>query len=192
MTLPLSPDELLTTTRAVRHRLDLDRDVSPSLIEECIDVAIQAPNSSNAQGWHFIVVSRPDLRVGLAELYRRAVTDTGRPLSYLSRVLDRVPVHVIPGITGRTASAGVAEQADRWASVLPATWSFMLAARARGLGTVWTTYHLEYEREAAALLGIPFDEVMQAALIPVAHYTGDSFRRGPRKPMSDIIHWEGW
>src|SRR5205823_7315510 len=70
-TLPLSPDELLTTTRAVRKRLDLGRPVARELLLECLAVAQQAPSGSNRQGWRFLVVTEARTRAALAELYRR-------------------------------------------------------------------------------------------------------------------------
>ena len=106
--------------------------------------------------------------------------------------LQDVPVHVIPCIRGRTDGKGVFAQASRWGSIMPAAWSFMLAARSRGLGTVWTTFHLAYEQEAAELLGIPYDEVMQAALIPVAFTKGTDFKPAARKPLGEVVHWERW
>ena len=106
--------------------------------------------------------------------------------------MGEVPVLVIPCIAGRTDGADSAVQASQWGSILPAVWSFMLAARARGLGTCWTTLHLPHEREAADLLGIPYDDVMQAAMIPVAHTIGKEFRPGPRKPLDTIVHWDQW
>jgi nitroreductase len=220
-TLPLSPDELLTTTRAVRRRLDLERPVDPALVRECVEIALQAPSGSNAQGWHFVVVTDPAKRRGLAELYRKAwavyrtmpfaahhvhaddpalagvqarVVASGQ---HLADHLERVPVHVIPCVAGRFEAVpppmSVLAQASAYGSILPATWSFMLAARARGLGTAWTTLHLWHEAEAAALLGIPHEAVTQCALIPLAHVTGGtSFRPGPRKPLSGVLHVDGW
>ena len=103
-----------------------------------------------------------------------------------------MPVHVIPCIEGRTDGKPAAAQASRWGTIVPAAWSFMLAARSRGLGSVWTTFHLQYEREAAELLGIPYDDVMQAALIPVAYTVGTDFRPARRKPLETLAHWERW
>ena len=209
-TLPLSPDELLTTTRAVRKRLDLGRPVARELLLECLSVAQQAPSGSNRQGWRFLVVTEAGTRAALAGLYRRgaaayfgpvaadpsaAATEQGRLLDsarYLVEHLHEVPVHVIPCILGRPEGQPLAAQAGLWGSILPATWSFMLAARARGLGTAWTTFHLAHEDEAAELLGIPAREVTQAALIPVAHYLGKGFRPGPRRPLDDLVRWERW
>jgi nitroreductase len=219
--LPLDPDRLLTTTRAVRKRLDLARPVDLALVKECLEIALQAPTGSNAQGWHFVVVTDPAKRRGLAELYREAwavyekmpfaahhvhaddpsmtavqarVVESAR---YLAENLERVPVHVIPCVAGRfeavPAPMAVLAQASAYGSILPATWSFMLAARARGLGTSWTTLHLWHEAEAAALLGIPHDAVTQCALVPVAHVTGrPEFRAGPRKPLDGVLHVNGW
>jgi nitroreductase len=212
----LTPDELLSTTRSVRLRLDLTRPVARALIEECIALAMQAPTGGNQQGWSFVVVTDPEKRRLLGQLYKqgwdvylqevsarlaaqsrtampsRDVLRVYRSVQYLADRMGEVPVHVIPCIAGRTEGASIAEQANVWGSILPATWSFMLAARARGLGTCWTTLHLPHEREAAALLGIPYDEIMQAALIPVAHTIGDVFRPGPRKPLAGVVHWERW
>jgi nitroreductase len=200
----LTPDELLSTTRAVRRRLDLERPVERELIEECVRLAQQAPNASNREGWHFVVVTDAELRRGLAELYREGgeaylasahapddprVRDSAR---YLIEHLQEVPVLVIPCIEGRTEGASSAQQSARWGTIGPATWSFMLAARARGLGTTWTTFHLRREREAANLLGIPYDEVMQVALLPLAHTIGTDFKRARRSPVEQMLHWDRW
>jgi nitroreductase len=217
MLLPLDPDELLSTTRSVRKRLDLSRPVEPALIRECIDVATQAPTGGNNQGWHFVVVTDQAKRTQLAEWYAPAfqamygnpdavvgnlpqddadyVATTKKVISsaqYLADHLAEVPVHVIPCIEGRTDNLPVAWQAAIWGSLLPAVWSFMLAARARGLGTCWTTLHLTQEQAAAELLGIP-DHVMQGALIPVAHTLGGTdFKPGARRDLDRIIHTDGW
>lgn len=213
-TLPLTPDELLSTTRAVRRRLDLTRPVARFLLEECLALAQQAPTAVNRQDWHFVVVTDPERRTGLAELYRRgaegyaarrppapASTDPTRlerlarlwaSASHLIEHIGEVPVHVVPCIEGRTDRLPGPAQASRWGSIVPAAWSFMLAARARGLGSCWTTFHLAHEREAAELLGIPYDSVMQAALIPVAHAVGTDFRPARREPLETMVHWDRW
>jgi nitroreductase len=204
----LTPDELLATTRSVRKRLDLDRPVEREVLEECLRLAQQAPTSGYAQNWHFVVVTDAGTRAALGELWRgvaipyverRAAAAADPRLAkmldavrHLAEHIHQVPVHVIPCVEGRTEHAPVVAQASRWASIIPAAWSFMLAARARGLGTVWTTFHLRHEREAAELLGIPYDRVMQAALIPVAYTIGTSFRPAARRPLDTIVHWDGW
>jgi nitroreductase len=111
---------------------------------------------------------------------------------YLADHMHEAPVLVIPCIRGRTDGLPAASQAGVWGSIIPATWSFMLAARARGLGTAWTTLHLGGEREAAEVLGIPYDEVMQVAMIPVAYTRGTDFHPGPRRPLEEMVHWESW
>ena len=215
--LELTPDQLLTTTRTVRKRLDLSRPVEPELIRECIEIAAQAPSGSNSQQWHFMVVTDADKRLGLAELYRKSFSqyriDSLKGLKklqeinpeaaavqervvssadYLSEHLHEVPVHVIPCIRGRLEGASLVQQAGSWGSILPAAWNFMLAARARSLGTAWTTLHLVYEKEAAELLGIPYEKITQTALIPVAYTLGTDFKAGPRKPLDQIIHLNSW
>ena len=207
--LELTPDELLSTTRAVRKRLDLTRPVEREVLEECLGLAQQAPTGSYAQDWSFVVVTDPEKREGLAELWRQGgekylarIDNPTEIPGMMGRVLDgvfhlrdhlhEVPVHVIPCIQGRTEGKGVFMQASRWGSIMPAAWSFMLAARSRGLGTVWTTFHLAHEQEAAELLGIPYDEVMQAALIPVAYTLGTEFKPGVRAPLDTFVHWDTW
>lgn len=208
-------DHLLSTTRAVRKRLDLARPVERAVLEACLQLALQAPSGSNRQGWHFLLVTDPAKRATIAGYYRqafkqylgavqpealeplRATAETGKgsrvlkSASYLSRHLHEVPVHVIPCIEGRVETAGVMAQASLYGSILPATWSLMLALRSRGLGSVWTTLHLAYETEIAALLGIP-PTITQAALLPVAYFTGDDFKPAQRKPRDEVTHWDGW
>jgi nitroreductase len=191
-TLPLSPDELLTTTRSVRRRLDLTRPVSLELVRECLQVALQAPSGSNRQGWHWVVINDENIRRVIGDYYRRAVTsylnssysaaslfadDPGRSavqhrvgdsVAYLGEHMGEVPMLVIPCISAPRLRAG--SQAGLWGSLLPAAWSYMLAARARGLGTAWTTLHMRYEKEISELLDMPAD-IRQGALIPTAYYT---------------------
>lgn len=216
--LRLSADELLTTTRAVRKRLDFDRPVDPKLITECLGIALQAPSGGNRQDWQWMVVTDPAKKTALAELYRRSwaayVKSDFFPTSapphhdpvvqasfdriadsaqYLADNLERAPVFLIPCLAVRRVdrpSWGGA--ASRLGSVIQASWSFMLAARERGLGTCWTTLHLAYEQPAAEVLGIPYEQCTQVALIPIAHTIGTDFRAGIRKPMSEVLHWDAW
>jgi len=217
--LDLTPDALLTTTRSVRKRLDFSRTVEPELIKECLELAVQAPTGGNRQGWHFVVVTDAQQRKALGEIYskgfkiyreqgatenlKRASRLTREQLEtlkkvqssadYLAEHMHEVPVLVIPCLWGRVDTLSTIEQAGTWGSILPAVWSFMLAARARGLGTCWTTIHLYYEQEAAQVLGIPFDKVTQAALVPVAHTLGGTdFKPAPRVPLDSILHWDKW
>jgi nitroreductase len=203
--LELTPDELLSTTRTVRRRLDLTRPVERNVLEECLRLAQQAPTAGFAQNWHFVVVTDPEPRARLGELWRRSGErylgarggDGGTnpivsSVRHLLAHIHEVPVHVIPCVEGRTDGKPAWQQASRWASIIPAAWSFMLAARARGLGSAWTTFHLAFEREAAEILGIPYDEVMQVALIPVAYTIGTEFRPGRRRPLETMVHWERW
>jgi len=212
--LELSAADVLTTTRAVRHRLDLDKPVDPRIIRRCVEIALQAPTGRNRQRAAFVVVTDPQRRAALADLWRRGRAAGGTPmpaedmrrayarprsmemvwsgLDHLDANLHRVPALVVPCITGRTDDAPVSGQAGTWGSVLPAVWSFMLAARMHGLGTCWTTSNLPVERDVADLLDIPHAEVMQAALIPLAHTVGTDFRPAHRVPVDEVLHWERW
>jgi nitroreductase len=200
-------DRLLSTTRAVRRRLDLDRPVEPEVILDCLKLAVQAPTPGNAQNWRWVVVTDPEKRAQLARLYTEAGAEYMKTAAtqaqsaqtkrvyesavYLTEILDRVPVHVIPCMTGRVDNAPNFASAAAYASIIPATWSFMLALRSRGLGSAWTTFHLVKEGEAADLLGIPQD-VTQIGLIPVAYTLGDDFKPAKRPPVDGITYWDTW
>jgi nitroreductase len=207
MILDLSADELLSTTRAVRRRLDLDRPVEREVLLECVELATQAPSGSNSQRWHWLFVDDPDKKAALADLYNRVFSVAYSPAAlgnvdpagervrqsaqYLADHMHEVPVMLVPLTWGvppeqRTGQAGF------WGSLLPAVWSFCLAARNRGLGTAWTTMHLVHEKEASELLGIPYDRCAQGALLPVAYTKGTDFKPAPRKDPESIVHWNEW
>jgi nitroreductase len=198
-------DHLLSTTRAVRKRLDLERPVEREVLLDCLRLAIQAPTGSNSQGWRWVVVTDADKRAKLAEFYRSGggkylrargdaqvsgqqarVQDSAK---YLLDIIDRVPVLVIPCLQGRITELGHA--AGFFGSIHPAIWSFQLALRSRGLGSVWTTFHLAHEQEAAELLGIP-GNFTQAAMLPVAYTLGTDFKPAVRKPIEELTYWNTW
>ena len=214
--LPLTLDELLTTTRSVRKRLDLERPVDREIIMECLQIAIQAPAASNMQHWKFVVITEPAKRAALAAIYKRAwdiyltlpvaapnlsfpnavhqamqsrVTDSAQ---YLADHLHEVPVFVIPCFLGRIEAEPLVMQSASWGTIFPAAWSFMLAARARGLGSAWTCLHLLFEEEAANVLDIPYAEITQACLIPVAYTKGSKFKPAWREPLESVVHWNTW
>jgi nitroreductase len=202
-----SVDELLTTTRAVRKRLDLNRPVGRDVILECIQLAMQAPTASNAQDWRWLVITDPDKRAAIAEIYSsigadylaQAARDASNPQTRrvyesaqsLTGTLAKVPVHVIPCLENRIDNSNMLTAASAWASIIPAGWSFLLALRSRGLGSVWTTMHLAKEKEVAEVLGIP-PTVTQAALFPVAYTIGTDFKPAARPPAESITYWDSW
>jgi nitroreductase len=212
--MPLSPDELLTTTRTVRKRLDLSRPVPMELVRECLQIALQAPSGSNRQDWQWMVIDDPAVRRSIGGIYReqteaylasqssaaRLFADdperapvqhrVGDSVAWLAEHMGDVPVLMIPCIRA-TRELPAGSQAGLWGSLLPAVWNYMLAARARGLGTAWTTLHLGREAEVADLLGLP-PGVHQGALIPTAFYTGDTFRPAPRVPLDEVLHVNTW
>lgn len=208
-------EKLLTTTRSVRKRLDLTREVPLEVVKRCLELAIQAPTGSNSQKWKFVLVADPEKRRQIADLYSRSFqlyakesaaaapklppTDPRsqrmmRVVSsavHLSQNLAKVPLFVITCMEGRVEEAGVMAQASFYGSILPATWSLMMALRAEGLGSAWTTLHLRYEEEAAEILGIP-DSYTQACLLPVAYFTGEDFRPAKRVPVEELTYLDSW
>lgn len=201
-------DALLTTTRAVRKRLDLEKEVPRDLIEDCIDIAQQAPTGSNSQTWRFLMVDDAAKRKALGDLYRKGAEgyltaasqqenddQTQRVFSsavYLMEHLQDVPMHVIPLVEGRPPEgAPVAAMSGLFGSIYPAIWSFQLALRSRGLGSVLTTLHLAHEKEAAEILGIP-DNMLQVALLPVGWTVGTDFKQAKRPAASTIVRWNTW
>ncbi|MEU6548858.1 nitroreductase family protein [Streptomyces sp. NPDC046915] len=207
--LPLASDDLLTTTRCVRRGLDLDRAVDPELVKDCLRIALQAPNGNNRQNWRWILLTDPRIRADVAEVYRGAFHD--RNAATLERLaelpeatrsvltaaraladrLHRVPVLVIPCLELGDGRLPAGNQAGLWASLLPAAWSYALAARSRGLATAWTAVHLDREQEVADLLGLP-PTVRQGALLPTAYPLRGTFGPGPRLPLEHVLHHNGW
>jgi nitroreductase len=215
--LPLSPDELLSTTRAVRKRLDFERPVEDDLVRECVSLAMQSPSGSNNPTMQFVVVRDPAKRAALGEIYRQcygiyqsmdgvyvgSIKKDGEAeqaqqdrvatsADFLGEAMGAAPVLVVPCTMGRTDNMPGMVVSSMMANILPAMWSFMLAARARGLGTCWTTVHLMMEQQAAEVLGIPFDSVQQVALSPLAYTVGTDFKPAMRPAADSIIHWDTW
>ena len=211
--LNLSADELLTTTRSVRKRLDFEKAVPREVLMECLELALQAPTGSNAQGWQWVFVEDPDKKKALADIYRANATpylDLPKPergdirddqidavvssAKYLNEHLHEAPVMMIPCLEGRPDGAPSGMSASYWGSLLPAVWSFMLALRSRGLGSAWTTLHLigDGEKQAAELLGIPFDQYAQGGLFPIAYTKGTDFHPAKRLPAEQLTHWDTW
>lgn len=215
--LPLGPDELLSTTRAVRKRLDFSRPVPDELIRECVAMAMQSPSGSNNMTMQFVVVRDEAKRRAIGEIYRQCYAmyqnmpgiyigsiDKGDELAnaqqqrsassadFLGEHMGDAPALVIACTAGRTDGMPAMVTSSMMGNVLPAMWSFMLAARARGLGTCWTTVHLFMEQQAAEVLGIPFDAVQQVCLTPVAFTSGTDFKPAARPAADSIIHWDNW
>ncbi len=197
-----SVDHVLRTTRSVRKALDLSRPVDPEVLYACIDVALQAPTGGEREGWRFVVVTEAAPKRAIAELYRRAFDDyvslqpdspaTQRPnYRLLADQLDAMPALILACIEGRPEPGNTARAVAHYGSILPAAWSLMLALRARGLGSTWTTLHLAYESEAAAILGIPPD-VTQTVLLPVAHMRGAVLKPAARRSARELTFWNRW
>jgi nitroreductase len=214
MALNLSVDEVLTTTRSVRKRLDFDKPVSREVLTECLELALQAPTGSNSQGWQWVFVEDADKKKAIGEIYLAnargylgsasrdyaegdtrgermgAVRDSA---TYLAEHMHEAPVLLIPCIEGREETSPLGG-ASFWASLFPAAWSFCLALRSRGLGSCWTTLHLGRggEKKAAEVLGIPYDQYSQGGLFPIAYTKGTDFRPAKRLPAESLTHWNSW
>jgi nitroreductase len=212
--LNLSADEVLTTTRSVRKRLDLEKPVPRGVLLECLELAIQAPTGSNQQGWQWVFVEDADKKKALGDIYRKnfewyrqqskpeyaegdaRAEQQDRVVSsatYLVEHMHEAPVLMIPCLEGDVEFAAQGG-ASFWGSLLPAVWSYMLALRSRGLGSAWTTLHLinHGERQAAELLGIPYEQYRQGGLFPVAYTKGNDFRPAKRLPVEQVVHFDSW
>jgi len=200
-------DRLLSTTRAVRRRLDYERPVKRETVLDCIRLSQQAPTGTNAQHWRWLVLDDPDQRRAIGEIYARGIPlldasarnaankQTARVYGdardFAAR-LGEVPMLVIPCLEGRLAKdAPLVESTTYFASIYPAVWSFQLALRSRGLGSLLTTMHLAFEEESRAVLGLPQD-VVQMAMIPVAYTVGTDFKPTRRPPPESITHFNTW
>ena len=198
-------DAALTTTRAVRLRLDLERPVDNEILYDCIDIAEQAPSGGNQGSRRWIIVREPRVKEKLAGLYldaagkwmietRDSLAGSGHPqekvmrsAAHLAEHLAEVPAIVVPTIIGRYSGSG---QPGLFDSVIQSVWSFCVALRARGLGTSWTTAILSREDELRALLSIP-DGNTPIAMIPVAWTKGTDFKTAPRYPARAITGIDG-
>jgi nitroreductase len=212
----LTADEVLSTTRNVRKRLDLTRPVPRELIEECLRISYQAPIASNGFYPHYLVVTDPAKRAALAPIYKRAwdtyvtlpvaapnlhfedpLHEAQQPrvtasATYLAEHFAEVPALVIPCISPRPQGQPTWVESAIWGSVMPQAWSVMLAARTRGLGVAWTCLHLMFEEEAAGILGIPYADVLQAGLLAMAYSQGTDFKPAYREPLERFLHWDTW
>lgn len=203
MKLNLSVDEVLSTTRAVRKRLDVSKPVSRALIDECLELALQAPNGINQNSWRWIVVDDPATIAKLGALYKAVVAENSKALTSkvvgvpgedkvlesamsLLNVIDKVPAMLVPLMAGRPEGKTAPEQASMYGSIIQATWSFLLALRERGLGSVWMSAATRREREGAEILGIPFDQYTQIGWFPIAYTIGTDFKKAWRKPVSEV------
>jgi nitroreductase len=214
--LDLSADDVLTTTRAVRKRLDYSRPVDDDVIRDCVATAMQAPSGSNVMTMQFVVVKDEAKKQAIGRIYRECfdvyrtlpiyagavtkessaeqaqqqrVTDSA---NHLAEHMGEAPVLVIGCTFGRADNLPAVSAVAMMGNILPGMWSLMLAARARGLGTAWTTLSLMREREVAEIVGIPFDSVQQSCLTPLAYTTGTDFKRAMRPDPDTIIHWDTW
>jgi nitroreductase len=199
-------DYVLTTTRSVRRRMDFSRTVERELIEACLELALQAPSGANRQDWRFLAIDDPRLKQLIGEIYRAAFVGhygrrgdpsaAGRGLPeqvadsayFLAENLHRAPVLLIP-MRLSAAPDSRAAQGSFWASILPAAWSFMLAARSRGLVTSYTARGLDREEEIAAAAAIPYPEVSQAGLIAVGYPDTQTFQPARRRPLKEVVQW---
>ena len=210
--LDLTPDEVLSTTRSVRKRLDFDKPVERQTLQECLEIAFQAPNGSNMNTWRWVLVDDKAIIEKMAGIYNNAMDDyiamlgdavgedymgastpgfekINQSVDYLRENMRRAPAILIPLLNGRVENAGVFMQASSYGSILQAVWSFFLALRARGMGSAWTTAHLWREQELAELLNIPFNEYTQVGMFPIAYTLGTEFKKAYRKPFDEVVSW---
>ena len=210
--LDLNARELLTTTRSVRKRLDFSKPIARELLEDCLEISLQAPNGSNMNTWKWLIIDDPTTITSIASIYNSAMDDyvallgdavgenymgadipgfnkINQSVDYLRENLAKAPAILIPLMSGRVENAGVFMQASSYGSIIQAVWSFFLALRSQGLGSAWTTAHLWREQELAELLGIPFDQYTQVGLFPIAYTIGTDFKPAYRKPVKEVLSW---
>ncbi len=206
--------ELLTTTKAVRRRIDFDRPVPYETLEECVAIAVQAPIGGEEWQPHFLIVDDDSLKQQIGGLYNEinqpyidgieskalaaaapedheAIRRSHETFRWHGDRMGEMPALVIVGVRGRYETQPQIMQASAYGSILPAAWSFMLAARTKGLGATWTTLHLGHADRVAELLDLP-DDFTQAVMLAVGFYTGDGFKPAARLPVSSYAHRNGW
>lgn len=210
--LNLTANQLLTTTRSVRKRLDFDKPVSREIIQECLETAFQAPNGSNLNTWKWLVIDDPKVIAKVSELYNQGTQDfieilgdsvgenymgadvpgfkgINESVEYLCQNMHRSQAILLPLMAGRVEKGNTFAQASSYGSILQATWSFFLALREHGMGSAWTTVHLWREKEMAELLNIPYNDYTQVGLFPIGYTIGTEFKKAFRKPFDDVVSW---
>jgi nitroreductase len=221
--LPISDFEtVLTTTRAVRRRLDFDRPVEESVVLDCLRIAVQAPTGGNAQDWRFVLIGDPEVKAAVAAVYRDCFEEyVARPLAaagyaapevrgrldtspaaermlegarYLADNIGRAPWLLLACATRPDPSADLTASGTVsavYGSVYPAVWSFCLALRSHGLGSIITTLTVNEPERVAEILDIP-DGVTQCCLLPIAYTVGLDFKPAPRRPLDEVLFRDGW
>lgn len=194
------------------QRLDVTRPVSRAVLEECLEFALQAPNGANRNEWRWIIVDDRAMVAKVAAEYRAAMDfyqqgQVGKPALTdgvpegdkitasafaLADKLHQMPAILIPLMPGRPEGRTVVEQSPMWGSILQAVWSFLLALRERGLGSAWTTVSSRREPEIAQILGIPHDRYTQVGMFPIAYTIGTDFKKGYRKPISEVLTYNSF
>jgi len=206
--------ELLTTTKGVRKRIDFDRPVPYETLEACVEIAVKAPLGGEEWQPHFLIIDDTERKAQIGGLYNEIngpyidnieakalaaadastheqVRRTHDTFRWHGNQMHRMPALVIVGVRGRYEDQPQIMQASAYGSILPAAWSFMLAARTKGLGATWTTLHLANAERAAEVLRLP-DDFTQAVMLAVGFYKGDTFKPVNRLPASSYIHRNGW
>lgn len=196
--------EALYTTRAMR-RVRPDP-VPEEALASMLDSAIRAPSGGNAQNWRFLVVTDPNIRGRLGPLYRRA-WETLQSTLYAGRREkaeasgDEATLRVL-----RSSQwlADNFEVVPAWlfafsrndpsgASIYPAVWSAMLAARAHGIGTCMTTILGIFEQDATfELLGVPQDKGWQLNASVSCGYPLGRWGVAERAPVEAVSYWQRW
>jgi nitroreductase len=192
-------DEILSTARSVRRNLDFQRPLPPEVIYECIDVAVQAPTGAGGENWRFLVVTEPAIKARIAAVYADTLKDIAlrRGLSLkashqaLLERLHEIPAMIFVCVDGLPPDRSEGTQVAYYGSVLPAAWSLMLALRARGIGTTWTSLLCQRRDEVAAILELP-EHVGLTVMLPAGYTRGAVLRRAARRPAGEVTYWNRW
>jgi nitroreductase len=197
-------DHLLTTTRAVRKRLDPTRPVPQATITECLRIAVQAPSAADSQSWRWLVLTSPEVKQAVGAIFRQASEPVRGMLAnaedeadkrrlssslYLVDHLHEMPVLVLACVVDEEVDGQHLPPLAHYGSIYPAIWSLQLALRSRGLGS--TLMLLPDPKAVVELLGIP-EDVEPVSLVPVAYYTGATFKPAVRRPVEEITYWNRW
>ena len=197
--------EALYTTRAMR-RVKADP-IPVEVQKKILDAAIRAPSGGNSQTWSFLLVDDPEIKAQLGPIYRECMSTLWATI-YKERIetanatpddpesvemlkIQRSAQHLADHFEAYPLLLFSFTQFDQ-GSICPATWSAMLAARAEGVGSAWTSVFLFQLDRVLDILGVPKDQGWQFSSCVTFGYPTGRWGVAARRPAHEVAFRNRW